>query len=77
MLSAAAQKIEPARPQRRPWRKLAGASAVAAAASAAVAAARRRKTAGAPGPADEAETGDAMTAGDPRNGQAMPASDAD
>src|ERR1700746_3871076 len=34
MLSSAAQRIEPAKPQRRRWRKLAGISILAAAASA-------------------------------------------
>jgi hypothetical protein len=76
MLSAAAHRLEPAKPQRRPWRKLAGASAAAAAASAAVAAARSRKKAGATGPADQAETGEHTTAEDLRNGQATPGSDA-
>jgi len=76
VLSAAAHRLEPARPRRRPWRKLAGASAVAAAASAAVAAARSRKTAGSTDPADTSETGNATTDADLSNGQATPSSDA-
>jgi hypothetical protein len=42
LLSAAARRVEPARPQRPRWRKLVGASAVTATASALAAAARRR-----------------------------------
>jgi hypothetical protein len=76
MLSAAAHRLEPAKPKRRPWRKLAGASAAAAAASAALAAARSRKKAGATGPAEQAETGDYATAEDLLNGQVTPGGDA-
>lgn len=42
-LSSAAQRIEPGKPRRRNWRKLAGASMVTAAASAVAGAALRRR----------------------------------
>jgi len=42
-LSSAAQRLEPAKPPRRRWRKLAGISMLAAAASVAAALARSRK----------------------------------
>jgi hypothetical protein len=50
LLSAAAQRIDPAKPHRRRWRKVAGASMVTAAASAVAGAvvSRRRQNASAP-----------------------------
>ena len=64
LLSAAARRVEPARPQRPRWRKLVGASAVTAAASAVAAAARRsaKGTAAAPDLAAAPDPGDATTA---------------
>lgn len=60
LLSAAAQRIDPA-PRRRPWRKVAGVSAAAALASGAAAfaaAVRRRLKAGVVATSDPTEAGD-------------------
>jgi hypothetical protein len=56
LLSAAARRVEPARPQRSRWRKLVGASAVTATASALAAAARRRVKGAATAPDPEDAT---------------------
>jgi hypothetical protein len=70
MLSAAARRLEPASPRPKWWRKLAGTSAIAAAVGTAVAAVRRRKLTKIIAQADEAETADAATSAETRNGSA-------
>jgi hypothetical protein len=63
LLSAAARRLEPEKPGRRRWRKVAGISAAAAAASALAAAVRRRAKASAAGASEEpAEAGDGPAA---------------
>jgi hypothetical protein len=75
LLSAAANRIDPARPGRRRGRKLAGASAIVAAAAAAAAALRARLKATAAAAADPAATADTnsgaetQSAAETRNGQ--------
>lgn len=56
LLSAAARRVEPARPRRPRWRKLVGASAITATASALAAAARRRAKGAATAPGQEDAT---------------------
>jgi hypothetical protein len=58
LLSAAARRLEPDKPRRRNWRKVAGFSAVAAAASVLAAAVRRRMK-----PSADAASGDLEDAG--------------
>jgi hypothetical protein len=81
LLSAAARRLEPDKPRRSPWRKLAGVSAAAAVAGALGAAVRRVKARAAAARHDRAEasadppaaeTAPAMEA---RDGQRSPSSD--
>jgi hypothetical protein len=67
MLSSAAQRIEPAKPQRRRWRKLAGISILTAAASALAALARSRAKPGR-APAAEADPEDVAPTAQMRDG---------
>jgi len=76
-LSSAARRLEPAKPQRPPWRKLAGISVLAAAASAAAAAlARNRKKPDSTTPAAATEAGNEAPATATSDGQAMASADA-
>lgn len=81
LLSAAARRLEPDKPQRSQWRKVAGVSAAAAAASALAAAVRSRvKASAAAGRHDRVEAGDPSAAEtapaeEARNGQRSPSSD--
>jgi hypothetical protein len=84
LLSAAARRIDPARPRWRRWQKLAGASAAAAAAAATTAAAaalRRRQKAGASDATDPPQGGATVPAektaprAETPNGQRSPGSD--
>jgi len=72
LLSAAAQRLEPARPRRRPWRKLAAILVLAAAASAAAAVVlNRRKPEVTTSAADADADADELTpAAQMRDGQA-------
>jgi hypothetical protein len=85
LLSSAAQRLEPATPPRRRWRKLAGISVLAAAASAAAAAVLSRKPGLSAAEAeadtdeadtDEADTGDLTPPPQTSNGQARHSADA-
>jgi hypothetical protein len=69
LLSAAARRLEPEKPSRRSWRKLAGASAVTAATGAFAAAVRSRKKASAAAATEGLEETD----GGPSAPQAPPA----
>jgi hypothetical protein len=76
LLSSAAERLEPAKPRRRRWRKLVGISMLVATASAAAAVARNRRkpdftTSPAEAGADRTEAGaDSVTpAAEPRDGQ--------
>jgi hypothetical protein len=62
LLSAAARRLEPAVPRRRPWHKLAGASAVTAVAGAVAAAVRGRLKADAAAAPDQAKPGETALA---------------
>jgi hypothetical protein len=80
LLSAAARRLEPEKPRRSRWRKVAGISAAAAAASALAAAVRRVKAAAAAARHDRADAGGDPSAKEgpavePRNGQQSPSSD--
>jgi len=74
LLSAAASRIDPARPARRRGRKLAGASAIVAAAAAAAAALRSRLKARAAA-AESPATADGTASGDDRTGPEAEARD--
>lgn len=81
LLSSAAQRLEPAKPPRRRWRKLAGISVLAAAASAAAAAVLNHSKPGlsaaeAEADTDEADTGDLTPPPQTSNGQAGHSADA-
>ena len=76
-LSAAARRLEPAKPQRARWRKLAGISALTAAAGAAAAFARNRMKRHSTTPVAETDTGDAAPAAATNDGQAMASADAE
>jgi hypothetical protein len=87
LLSAAARRLEPDKPRRRRWRKVAGVSAVTAAASALAAALRSRvKASAVPAPEDLEDTGgmaaaetapasDTAPATENRDGRRSPSSD--
>jgi hypothetical protein len=75
-LSAAARRLEPARPRRARWRKLAGISLLTAA-GAAAALARNRKKPDSITPAAEADAGNAAAAAAGSDRQAMASADAD
>jgi hypothetical protein len=76
-LSAAARRLEPAKPRRARWRKLAGISVLTAAAGAAAAVARNRKKPDSITPAAETDAGDVAPAAATSDGQAMASADAD
>ena len=76
-LSTAARRLEPAKPRRARWRKLAGISALAAAAGAAVAFARNRMKPDSVTPATETDAGDVAPAAATSDGQATASTDAD
>jgi hypothetical protein len=69
VLSAAARRLEPSKPEHRPWRKLAVSSVLTTAASAVAAVVLNRRTKGA-ATADEADTGKVTPTARTRNGQA-------
>jgi hypothetical protein len=76
-LSLAARRLEPAKPQRARWRKLAGLSALAAAAGAAAAFARNRKKPDPTASVAETDAGNLAPAAVASGGQAMVGADAD
>jgi hypothetical protein len=81
LLSAAARRLEPEKPRRLRWRKVAGVSAGAAAASALAATVRSVRAAAAPARHDRAEAGvgpsgeETAPAMEARNGQQSPSSE--
>jgi hypothetical protein len=77
LLSSAAQRLEPARPRHRRWRKLAGISMITAAASAAAAAVLSRSKPDPSAAEAEAGTDDATRPAQTSNGQAGRSADAD
>jgi hypothetical protein len=70
LLSSAARRLEPAKPKRRPWRKLAVSSVLTAAASAAAAVVLKRRTPEAATSADEPDADEVTPAGKTPDGQA-------
>ena len=76
-LSMAARRLEPAKPQRARWRKLAGLSVLAAAAGAAVGFARNRNKPDSMTSVAEADAGHVAPAAATSDGQAMASTDAD
>ncbi len=76
-LSSAARRLEPAKPRRARWRKLAGISVLTAAAGAAAAFARNRMKTDSTPPAAETDTGNVAPAAATNDGQAMASADAD
>jgi hypothetical protein len=76
-LSVAARRLEPAKPQRPRWRKLAGISVLAAAAGAAVGFARNRKKPDSLTSVAEADAGNVAPTAAMSDGQAMGSTDAD
>jgi hypothetical protein len=76
-LSLAARRLEPAKPQRPRWRKLAGISVLAAAAGAAVGFARNRKKPDSLTSVAEADAGNTAPTAAMSDGQAMGSTDAD
>jgi hypothetical protein len=77
MLSSAAQRLEPAKPPSRRWRKLAGISMLAAAASAVAALARSRKKPDVTTSPVEADADDVTPAAQVGDRQAKTSTDAD
>jgi len=69
LLSAAARRLEPAKPQRRRWRKLAGVSMLAAAAGVAAAVVRNRRKPEVTTSAAGADADDVTPAAEMRDGQ--------
>ena len=76
-LSLAARRLEPAKPRRARWRKLAGVSVLTAAAGAAVAFARNRKKPDSTTSVAETGGGHVAPAAATSDGQAMASADAD
>jgi len=76
-LSSAARRLEPTKPQRARWRKLAGISALTAAAGAAAALARNRMKKDSTTPVTDTDPGDAAPAAATDDGQAMASADAE
>ncbi len=76
-LSLAARRLEPAKPQRTRWRKLAGISVLAAAAGAAVGFARNLKKPDSLTSVAEADAGNVAPTAATSDGQAMGSTDAD
>jgi len=76
-LSTAARRLEPAKPHRSRWRKLAGFSGLAAAAGAAAALVRNRKKPDSAAPAAATDAGNAAPATATGDGRATARTDAD
>ena len=76
-LSSAARRLQPAKPRRSRWRKLAGASAFTAAASAVAALVRKRRKPDVTTSAAEPDADDVTPAADRPDGQAKTSTDAD
>ena len=76
-LSTAARRLEPAKPHRPRWRKLAGFSVLAAATGAAAALVRNRKKPDSATPAADADAGNVAPATAMSDGQAMASTGAD
>ena len=74
VLSSAAHRLEPAKPQRRRWRKLVGISMLTAAASAVAAVVRNRPKPDLT-PSAEAEPDNAVAAAEMRDGQTRPSTE--
>jgi hypothetical protein len=70
LLSSAAQRLEPAKPRRRPWRILAAIAVLAAAVSAAAAVVRNRRKPEVPTSAADTDAGEVTPAAQIRAGQA-------
>ena len=77
LLSAAARRLEPAKPPRRRWRKLAGVAMLAAAASAVAAVVRNRRKPEVTTSAAGADADDVTPAAEMRDGQGRTGTDAD
>lgn len=77
LLSSAAQRLEPAKPRRRPWRKLAGISVFAAAAGAAAALVVHRRKPEVTTSAAEADADELTPAAEMRDGPARTSTGAD
>ncbi len=77
LLSSAARRLEPAKPKRRPWRKLAVSSGLTAAASAAAAVVLNRRKPEAATSADEPDADEVTPAAKARDGQAGTGTEAD
>jgi hypothetical protein len=77
LLSSAARRLEPAKPPRRRWRKLAGISMLAAAAGAVAAVVRNRRKPEVTTSAAEADADYVTPAAEMRDGQARTGTDAD
>jgi hypothetical protein len=77
LLSSAAQRLEPAKPPRRRWRKLAGISMLTAAAGAIAAVVRNRRKPEVTTSAAEADADDVTPAAEMRDGQGTTRTDAD
>jgi hypothetical protein len=77
LLSSAAQRLEPAKPPRRRWRKLAGISMITAAAGAVAAVVRNRRKPEVTTSAADADADDVTPAAEMRDGQGTTSTDAD
>ncbi len=77
LLASAAQRLEPAKPRRRPWRKLAGISVLTAAAGAAAALVLNRRKPEVTTSAAEADADELTPAAELRDGQARTSTGAD
>ena len=77
LLSSAARRLEPAKPRRPRWRKLAGISVATAAAGAAAVGVRNRRKPDVMTSAAEPDAGDAAPTAQRRDGPAMASTDAD
>ncbi len=77
LLSSAAQRLEPAKPRRRRWRKLVGVSMLTAAASAVAALVRNRSKPDFTTSPAEADADDVTPAAEMRDGQARTSTDGD
>jgi hypothetical protein len=75
LMSSAAQRLEPAKPRRRPWRKLAGISVFTAAAGAAAVLVLNRRKPEVTTSAAEADAEDLIPAAELRDGQASTGAD--
>jgi hypothetical protein len=77
LLSSTARRLDPAKPRRRPWRKLVGISMVTAAAGAAAAVVRNRRKPDVTTPAADADADDLAPAAEMRDGPGRTSADAD